>query len=252
MLVGDKLKLTRNDKLCCVPPLFHCFGLVCGLLATIVHGSKVVFPSEVFNPIAILKSLEAEQCTVIHAVPTMFDTLVGHRRKQIKSNKAEQLSLRTGLIAGSTLSPSKLADIRDILGIPNLLYPFGNALILLYSVYSLTFLVGMTELSAVSFCTDCSHSLIEDCSFVGAVMPHTMAKVIDENGNVTTLNEPGELCVSGYLTHLGYYQNPEKSREILHTDELGRSWIHTGDLVTIDQNGNCRVVGRLKDMIKKD
>lgn len=112
-------------------------------------------------------------------------------------------------------------------------------------------IIGMTELSAVSICTTLEDSLLEDNSSVGTAMPHTSIKIIDENGVTCPLNVPGELCVSGYLVHLGYFRNEAKTEEAIHTDESGKPWFRTGDIVVIDSTGRCRVAGRSKDMIKK-
>ena len=109
----------------------------------------------------------------------------------------------------------------------------------------------MTELSAVAFCSPQGSSLVEDSSTVGTLLPHTSAKVIDNNGSTLPPNHVGELCISGYLMHCGYYKNMSKTAEILETDSRGRQWLHTGDLVVISHEGLCRVVGRCKDVIKK-
>jgi fatty-acyl-CoA synthase len=109
----------------------------------------------------------------------------------------------------------------------------------------------MTELSAVSTCTTLEHSLLEDNSSVGTAMPHTSIKIVDEKGIICPVDAPGELWVSGYLVHLGYYRNEGKTAEALHTDETGKVWLRTGDIVAADSAGRCRVVGRSKDMIKK-
>ena len=122
MLVGDRLGLTDADVLCCVPPLSHCFGLVCGLLACLVHGGTLVIPSQVFDPVATVRSVAEEHCTMIIAVPTMFDALLKRAEKlQVKPPK-----LRGGLIAGSSLSQDMLYRIASTFGLPELSYPFGQ------------------------------------------------------------------------------------------------------------------------------
>ena len=122
-LVGERLKLSKNDTLCCPVPLFHCFGLVCGLLAAVTHGSTLVLPSEVFNPALVLQSLSEERCTTIHAVPTMFEALLNHR----KSEKVrDTYTLRTGIIAGATLPLGLLQRLNAELGLGGLLYAFGK------------------------------------------------------------------------------------------------------------------------------
>lgn len=109
----------------------------------------------------------------------------------------------------------------------------------------------MTELSAVSFMTTLKHSLLRDHSRVGTLLPHTSAKVINDSGCSSGPGSIGELCISGYLVHQEYYKNPEKTAEVIHHDEEGRKWFHTGDLASIDSSGLCTVRGRSKDLIKK-
>ena len=111
--------------------------------------------------------------------------------------------------------------------------------------------LGMTELSAVSFMTSLEHSLLLDRSTVGFLLPHTAAKVVDAAGRILTQGHQGELCVSGYLVHQGYYRNPQMSVETVRRDEEGLEWLHTGDLASINRDGLCTVVGRKKDLIKK-
>ncbi|KKK13972.1 hypothetical protein ARAM_000223 [Aspergillus rambellii] len=230
-LVGDLLGLTEKDILCCPPPLFHCFGLVCGLLASLSHGSTLVLPSEVFDPAKVIESLVKERCTVVNAVPTMFQSILD---QEALDKLFSQLCLRTGVIAGASLSRDLLQKINDRLGLSGLIYPFG-----------------MTELSAVSLSTTRETSLLSNWTTVGKPLPHTSVKVIDEYGHVLPPGSPGELCVSGYLVHQGYYKAPEKSAEVVRVDENGTTWLYTGDIVSLSPDGTCTVLGRVKDMIKK-
>jgi acyl-CoA synthetase (AMP-forming)/AMP-acid ligase II len=231
-LVGNLLELTEKDILCCPPPLFHCFGLVCGLLAALSHGSTLVLPSEVFDPTKVLDTLVKEKCTVINAVPTMFQSILD--QETLTVNLSSQLSLRTGIIAGASLSRDLLQKINDRLVLNGLIYPFG-----------------MTELSAVSLSTTRDISLLSNWTTVGKPLPHTSIKVIDHDGTVLPPGRSGELCVAGYLVHKGYYKAPEKSAELVQIDEKGTAWLHTGDIVSLDSDGTCTVLGRVKDMIKK-
>lgn len=231
-LVGNLLELTEKDILCCPPPLFHCFGLVCGLLAALSHGSTLVLPSEVFDPTKVLETLVKEKCTVINAVPTMFQSILD--QEALSAKVSSQLSLRTGIIAGASLSRDLLQKINDRLALNGLIYPFG-----------------MTELSAVSLSTTRDISLLSNWTTVGKPLPHTSIKVIDTDGTVLPPGSSGELCVSGYLVHKGYYKAPEKSAEVVRIDENGTAWLHTGDIVSLAPDGTCTVLGRVKDMIKK-
>ncbi|CAI7598037.1 unnamed protein product [Penicillium pancosmium] len=224
--------MSSKDVLCCSPPLSHCFGLVCGVLATITHGGTVIIPSDVFNPDASLRAIREHQCTVIHAVPTMFQAMLDFAAAKGYTNS---LRLRTGIIAGSSLSETLLRRLQAELGLDGLAYAFG-----------------MTELSAVSFMTTPAvTSLLDDRSSVGTLLPHTSAKVVDGDLKALPPGVRGELLVSGYLVFKGYYQNPEKTNEALVFDSQGRRWLRTGDIVTLSSSGACTVVGRLKDMIKK-
>jgi acyl-CoA synthetase (AMP-forming)/AMP-acid ligase II len=112
--------------------------------------------------------------------------------------------------------------------------------------------VGMTELSCISFMTTPSNvSLLDNHSSVGTLLPHTSAKVVDSDLNNLPPGVCGELLVSGYLVFQGYYSNPEKTEEAVMRDYQGRQWLRTGDLVTLSAAGECTVIGRVKDMIKR-
>ncbi|KAI1112053.1 putative amp dependent CoA ligase [Nemania sp. NC0429] len=229
-LVGYQLQLSASDRLCCSPPLSHCFGLVCGLLASYTHGATLVMPSEIFDPALSLQCLREENCTVVHAVPSMFDAMLRQAKKPQQGGgvSAVDYKLRSGFIAGSTPPKNLLRSLREQLGLERLIYPF-----------------------AVCSCTSVNHSLIDDNTSVGTALPHTAMKIIDNELGVMPVDVPGELCVSGYLVHLGYFRNGEKTKATTHTDDSGTLWFHTGDIATLDKNGRCKIIGRSKDMIKK-
>ncbi|KAH6652740.1 putative amp dependent CoA ligase [Truncatella angustata] len=233
-LVGHRLGFSSQDVLCCSPPLFHCFGLVCGVLAGIVvHGMTVVLPSEIFNAGESLQAISQNSCTVIHAVPTMFQAMLDYA--QAKAYNTSNFLLRTGIIAGSSLSETLLQRLNAEFHLNGLAYAFG-----------------MTELSAVSFMTTpVSVSLLEDRSCVGTTLPHTSAVIVDEDMNALPPGSRGELLVSGYLVFKEYYRNPEKSKDAVVVDPQGRRWLRTGDIVQLSASGTAMVVGRLKDMIKR-
>jgi mevalonyl-CoA ligase len=248
--VGHRLGFVAGDILCCCPPLFHCFGLVCGILAAISHGSTVILPSDVFNAESSLRAIAEEGCTAINAVPTMFEAMLNYRHV---GQYAPKFRLRTGIIAGSSLSETLLQRLAAEFGLSGLAYAFGNSYRNQSDDTSLTNTgAGMTELSAVSFMTTPSEtSLLDDRSSVGKLMPHTAAKIVDSELKDLPFNTRGELLVSGYLVFKGYYKNAEKTNEVLVRDSRGRQWLRTGDMATLDALGACMVVGRLKDLIKR-
>jgi acyl-CoA synthetase (AMP-forming)/AMP-acid ligase II len=232
LLVGHRLGFTAKDTVLCCSPISHCFGLVCGILAAIVCGGTVVLPSDVFVAEASLRALTEDKCTVVHAVPTMFQAILDHPEV---TKHAPHVCLRTGIIAGSSLSRTLLARLEEVFGFTGLAYGYG-----------------MTELSCIVFLTDPTQvSLARAHTSVGTVMPVTAARVVDENMNILPPGRPGELVVSGYLIFQGYYKNQEKTAEALIKDSEGRTWLRTGDLVTIDASGRCTITGRMKDMIKR-
>ncbi|GAM42407.1 AMP dependent CoA ligase [Talaromyces pinophilus] len=231
-LAGNLLELTEKDIRCRPPPLFHWFGLVCGLLAAVSHGRTLVLPSEVFDPTKVIETLVKEKCTVFNAVPTMFQSILD--QEALSAKVSSQLSLRTGIIAAASLSRDLLQRVNDRLALNGLIYPFG-----------------MTELSAVSLSTTRDISLLSNWTTVGKPLPHTSIKVIDTDGTVLPPGRSGELCLSGYLVHKGYFKVPEKSAEVAQIDENGTARLHTGDIVSLAPDGICTVLGRVKDMIKK-
>ncbi|KAK9770545.1 putative Amp dependent CoA ligase [Seiridium cardinale] len=232
-LVGNRLSFSVDDILACCPPLFHCFGLVCGVLATITHGATVILPSEVFNADASLRAVTEDACTVINAVPTMFQAMLD--QSQGTGLDTSGFRLRTGIIAGSSLSETLLQRLDGEFGLRGLAYAFG-----------------MTELSAVSFMTSPTQvSLLEERSSVGTLLPHTSAKVVDSDLLALPPGSRGELLVAGDLVFKGYYRDPEKTGNAVAIDTQGRRWLRTGDIVELSSSGSCTVVGRTKDMIKR-
>ncbi|KAK3115556.1 hypothetical protein LTR53_004964 [Teratosphaeriaceae sp. CCFEE 6253] len=226
--VGDKLVLTANDIVCCPAPLFHCFGLSMGFLGTLTHGSAIVFPSQQFDAHAVVAAVEAEQCTVLYGVPTMFraelDALATRRRRLD--------SLRIALAAGSPVLPSTMKQMEKAMGIGSVLIAYG-----------------MTETSPVTFATSIEDSLERRLRTVGTVFPHTGAKIVDGDGHIVPRGIAGEILTSGYALQQGYLRNEAKTHEAMRADADGTLWMHTGDEGVIDRDGYCRVTGRIKDMI---
>lgn len=222
--VGCGMGLKPGDRLLIPVPLYHCFGMVMGNLACVVHGATMVYPSEAFEPLAVLKAIEAERCTALHGVPTMFISELGHP----EFDSFDLSSLRTGLMAGSPCPIEVMRSVNERMHMREV----GIA-------------YGMTETSPVSFQTAKDDPLERRVSTVGRVQPHLEVKVIDPDGQIVPRGIPGELCTRGYSVMLGYWNDPEKTAEAVDSE----GWMHTGDIATIDAEGYCNIVGRIKDMI---
>jgi fatty-acyl-CoA synthase len=222
--IGEALRLTDRDRICIPVPLYHCFGMVLGNLACITHGAAMVYPSEGFDPLATLETIAAERCTVLYGVPTMFIAELGHP----EFRRFDLSSLRTGIMAGS---PCPIEVMKRCVNEMNM--------------REVTIAYGMTETSPVSTQTSCDDPLERRVSTVGRVHPHVEIKIVDGEGRVVPPGTPGEFCTRGYSVMLGYWNDPEKTAEAV--DRAG--WMHTGDLATIDEDGYCNIVGRIKDMV---
>ncbi len=222
--VGDGMGLKPGDRLLIPVPLYHCFGMVMGNLACIVHGGTMVYASEGFEALAVLKTVQAERCTALHGVPTMFIAELEHPDFET----FDLASLRTGLMAGSPCPIEVMRKVNDRMHMRQV----GIA-------------YGMTETSPVSFQTAKDDLLERRVSTVGRIQPHLEVKIIDTDGNIVPRGQPGELCTRGYSVMLGYWNDREKTAEAVDPE----GWMHTGDLATIDAEGYCNIVGRIKDMI---
>ncbi|CZR54814.1 related to long-chain-fatty-acid-CoA ligase [Phialocephala subalpina] len=225
--IGDRMRLSHNEVICCPPPLFHCFGLVLGLLAVLTHGACIVFPSETFNPAAVLQAVSKERCTALHGVPAMFSA------ELMLANETMDFSdLRTGIVGGAPAPRKLMEDLRNTMNLTELTNTYG-----------------MTETSPATFMTFTDDPIEKRLSTVGKILPHTKAKIIDVDGNILPLGSRGELCVAGFSLQKGYWQNPAKTAEVMRTDENGILWMHTGDEAMFDKEGYCSITGRIKDVI---
>jgi fatty-acyl-CoA synthase len=222
--IGEAMRLTPEDRLCIPVPLYHCFGMVLGNLAALTHGACMVFPGEGFDPLATLQAVAEERCTALHGVPTMFIAQLDHP----EFSRFDLSSLRTGIMAGS---PCPIEVMKRAVGNMHL--------------SEITIAYGMTETSPVSFQSSTEDPLKRRVSTVGRIQPHVEVKIVDLNGRVVPTGTPGELLTRGYCVMLGYWGDEERTREAIDAAR----WMHTGDLATIDAEGYCNIVGRIKDMV---
>ncbi|KAK0386956.1 hypothetical protein NLU13_5269 [Sarocladium strictum] len=226
--IGDRMRLSPSDVLCCPPPLFHCFGLVLGLLAVVTHGGKIVYPAEVFDIDSTLRAISDEGCTAVHGVPAMFDSLF-----QATPPEGFNCSkLRTGIIAGAPV-PRYLMEL--------LVNRFGMT--------EFTSSYGLTEASPTCFNAFTDDAMDRRLTTVGTLMPHAQAKIVDREGNIVPVGTRGELCIAGYQLQAGYWNNSEKTNEAMVRDGAGVLWLHTGDEAVFDEQGYCSITGRFKDII---
>ncbi|CZT24279.1 related to acyl-CoA synthetases (AMP-forming)/AMP-acid ligases II [Ramularia collo-cygni] len=199
-----------------------------GFLGAFTHGSSVVFPSQQFDPAKVLDAIQAERCTILYGVPTMYGAAL-----DVNSKSPRNLSsLKLALAAGSPVPQRVVKRLEEEMGIKGVLIAYG-----------------MTETSPVTFATQMSDSFDQRLGNVGTVFPHTTGKIIDLKGEVVPRGVAGEICVSGFTLQQGYLRNAEKTNEVMKTDSAGTRWMHTGDEGIIDAAGYLRVTGRIKDMI---
>jgi len=222
--VGEAMRLSAVDRVCIPVPLYHCFGMVIGNLACITHGAAMVFPAEGFDPCAVLRTIEAYRCTALHGVPTMFIALLEHPEFE----RYDLTSLRTGVMAGA---PCPVEVMKRVVERMNM--------------SEVTIAYGMTETSPISFQSSIADPAEKRVASVGLIQPHLEVRIVDTEGNVVPRGTAGELLTRGYSVMLGYWNDPERTREAVDVD----GWMHTGDLATLDADGYCNIVGRLKDMV---
>ncbi len=222
--VGEAMKLTKEDRLCIPVPLYHCFGMVLGNMACTTHGSAIIFPDEAFEPLSVLEAVQEEKCTALHGVPTMFIAELDHP----EFANFDLSTLRTGIMAGS---PCPIEVMKRVVSEMNMA--------------EVTIAYGMTETSPVSFQSGTDDPLELRVSTVGRIHPHVEVKIIDDDGRILPPGEKGELLTRGYSVMQGYWDDAERTAESI--DEAG--WMHTGDLATLDEQGYCNIVGRVKDMV---
>jgi len=223
--VAELCDFTEADRVCLPVPFYHCFGMVMGNLGAVTHGACIVIPAPGFDPGATLAAVAAERCTALYGVPTMFIAELGHE----DFATFDLTSLRTGIMAGSPCPVEVMKRVqRDM------------------HMTDVGICYGMTETSPVSTQTRSDDSLERRVSTVGRPGPHIEVKILDpDTGLVVPRGETGEFCTRGYSVMLGYWDEPEKTAEAIDAAR----WMHTGDLATMDGDGYCNIVGRIKDMV---
>ena len=222
--IGDCMNFTHEDRLLIHVPLFHCFGCVLGVMASITHGTTMIL-NDHFNPIHALKVIEAERCTAVHGVPTMFISIL----ENPEFSKYDLSSLRTGIMAGSPCPIEFMKRAVNDMGMKEIVITYGQ-----------------TESSPAITMTTTTDPLEIRVATVGKVVPNVEAKIIDpETGEDAPFDVQGEIVARGYNIMKGYYNMPEATRQAVDED----GWLHTGDIGTMDENGYFKITGRLKDMI---
>jgi fatty-acyl-CoA synthase len=222
--VARGCRYTEEDRVCIPVPFYHCFGMVMGNLGSTTHGACMVLPGPAFEPRAVLETVEAERCTSLYGVPTMF---IAELQDPDFSTR-DLGSLRTGIMAGSPCPTEVMRQVIDRMGMSEV-----------------TICYGMTETSPVSTQTSPDDELERRVATVGRVHPHVEVKIVGLDGETVACGEPGELCTRGYSVMLGYWEDPERTAEAIDAD----GWMHTGDQATIDEDGYAKIVGRIKDMV---
>ena len=223
-MVGESLGLTANDRLVIPVPLYHCFGMVMGNLGCVTHGTTMIYPGEAFDPGLTLQAVTDERATALYGVPTMFIAMLDHPQRA----GFDLSSLRTGIMAGATCPIEVMRRVISEMHMGEVQIAYG-----------------MTETSPVSIQTGPADELELRVTTVGRTQPQLESKLIDAEGNTVERGEIGELCTRGYSVMLGYWNNPQATRDAIDSE----GWMHTGDLAQMDEQGYVRIVGRNKDMI---
>ncbi len=221
--VTDRIDLTEADRLTIPVPLYHCFGMVMGVLGCVSKGAAMIFPGEAFDPAQTLDVIEAERATALYGVPTMFVAML----QELDRHKRDLSSLRTGIMAGAPCPIDVMHRVHDDMHMDEV-----------------TICYGMTETSPVSFQSFTDDPTDKRCETVGRIHPHLEVKIVDPNDETVPVGEKGELCTRGYSVMIGYWDDDSAT-----ASSIRNGWMHTGDLATLDEDGFCAIVGRVKDMI---
>ena len=222
--VTDRMGFTDQDRLCIPVPLYHCFGMVMGVLGCVTKGATMIFPGEGFDPDITLETVADERCTALYGVPTMFSAMLASERFY----HHDLSMLRTGIMAGAPCPIEVMKRVREEM-----------------HMSQVTIAYGMTETSPVSFQSMMDDPVEKRVSTVGRIHPHLEVKLVDPSGHTVPTGAVGELCTRGYSVMRGYWNEPQKTAEAIDAE----GWMHSGDLASIDAEGYCSIVGRSKDML---
>ena len=222
-LITDRINLTEIDRLAIPVPLYHCFGMVMGVLGAVSKGAAMVFPGESFDPKITLDALDKEKCTALYGVPTMFVAML----QELDKTPRDLSRLRTGIMAGALCPIEVMKKVNTQM-----------------NMSEVTICYGMTETAPVSFQSFIDDPIDKRCETVGRVHPHLEVKIVDKLGQIVSIGTPGELCTRGYSVMKGYWNDNDMTNDAIHD-----GWMHTGDLGMFNEEGFCTITGRLKDII---
>ena len=222
-LLTDRINLTEIDRLAIPVPLYHCFGMVMGVLGAVSKGAAMIFPGEAFDPKSTIDSLVKEKCTAVYGVPTMFVAIL----QELDVSPKKLSDLRTGIMAGAPCPIEVMKKVNTQM-----------------NMKEVTICYGMTETSPVSFQSFVDDPIDKRCETVGRVHPHLEVKIVDNLGKIVPVGTSGELCTRGYSVMKGYWNDIAMTNDVIND-----GWMHTGDLGVFDHEGFCTITGRLKDMI---
>ena len=224
IMVGRNLRFTEDERLCLPVPLYHCFGMVMGVLNCVAHGATIVLPADSFDAMTVLQTVAAERCTALYGVPTMFIAELD----VAGFGDIDLTSLRTGIMAGAPCPIEVMQRVMSEMHMTDVAICYG-----------------MTETSPVSFQTALDATLEQRVGTVGRILPHLQARVVNATGRSVSRGDKGELLVRGYSVMAGYWNDLARTQDAIDTE----GWMHTGDLAIIDSEDCCHIVGRCKDMI---
>jgi fatty-acyl-CoA synthase len=221
-LFGLRAGFVAGDRMVTAMPFFHTAGNVLDVLGLLVHGGTLVKVIQ-FDALKMLELVEQERATILHGVPTMLIAMLQHPR----AGEFDCRSLRIVISGGTPIPVPVLEEVKA---------RFGADPVIGF---------GMTEAGPMVTGTRTDDPFELKSATVGVPLPHVAVKVVDAQGAIAPLGQPGELLIRSFSVMSGYYRMPDKTREAIDAE----GWLHSGDIATLDEHGRVRIVGRLKDMI---